>query len=341
MLGIEPNQIRLFCGRPDDLSASMAAMQAQPVDAERYPTPEWQPGRYETTLAAPFTVAGPATYSKGRQSVLQFAPSVRSGWWLQRLDLPEQLPIEVSPSNVWTARRSIVLRSGCPDNYVRMTEHIIAHRYGLGLDNVLVSMQGGDPPLFDLGSVPIVDGIRRAGLSENLSKPLLYQTVKEPVAIMNQRDGFLLFLPASDGDRRLHLDVAIDFPTAIGQQRIKFILQDDIFCYGAQARTNCSAMEMLMTKTVGKLFADIRNLGYNRKNILVAAKKRYVNTPGLLHHGKSLEAVWHRSCLDLVAALSLLGQGRLAGHIFSYKAGHELDVRLVTLLQIHDLLQPV
>jgi UDP-3-O-acyl-N-acetylglucosamine deacetylase len=45
-----------------------------------------------------------------------------------------------------------------------------------------------------------------------------------------------------------------------------------------------------------------------------------------------LEAVWHRACLDLIAALSLVDSGRLCGKIVSYKAGHTLDTRFMTLL---------
>jgi UDP-3-O-acyl-N-acetylglucosamine deacetylase len=53
-----------------------------------------------------------------------------------------------------------------------------------------------------------------------------------------------------------------------------------------------------------------------------------------------LEAVWHRATLDLVAALSLLETGRMAGHVVSFKAGHALDVRFTTYLYLHDLLVP-
>ncbi len=314
-------------------------MAAQPISMVKEAPTDWQPQQYQQTLAGPSTVSGPATYSKGRHSTLHLAPSTTPGWWFKRQDLPEQLPIMVSPRNVWTAQRSIVLRAGAPPNYVRMTEHIIAQRLGLGLDNCLISLESGDPPLFDIGSLPLVDAILQAGLQEDRSRPLHYWTVKEPVAIMNHRDGFLLFQPAAPNDRRLTFDVAIDFPNAIGQQRIQFTLSPEIFRYGCEARTNCSAGEMLYSQTVGKLFADIRNLGYTRKNILIAGKKKYWNEPNFIHQGKSLEAVWHRACLDLLAALSLHEDGRLAGHLISYKAGHALDAQLLTLLYIHNLLE--
>ena len=55
---------------------------------------------------------------------------------------------------------------------------------------------------------------------------------------------------------------------------------------------------MLYCKTIGRVFADVRNLGYTRENSLVAGRQRYLNTPRLLHAGKSLEAVWHRAIMD-------------------------------------------
>ena len=98
---------------------------------------------------------------------------------------------------------------------------------------------------------------------------------------------------------------------------------------------------MILTHTIGLLFADTRNLGYTTRNILIHGRKRYFNTPLLLHNGRSLEAVWHRATLDLLAAIALIDMGRFVGTAVSYRAGHLLDTRLTTLLYLHDLLEIV
>jgi len=108
--------------------------------------------------------------------------------------------------------------------------------------------------------------------------------------------------------------------------------------HGATARTNTSLQKMLTCKTVGLLFADIRNLGYSKDNVLIASKFGYLNKAGLVHEGKSLEASWHRAVLDLLAAVALIENGRLAGTITSYKAGHSIDVEMIRLLFKHELL---
>jgi len=338
----EFNPGRMLLGHAAGLPASQDRWAALPVDLVLRAPSDWHPDRQQTTLAAPFQVTGPATYSRRTHSTLRFAPSERPGWWIDRVDLPEQLPIQVSARNVWTSARSIVLRSGNPHNYLRMVEHIIALKLGLGLDNILLQIGTGDPPLFDVGSMPLVEGVEKAGIAvQQPPQPLVYWTAKEPVTVLGPNGSFLHLDPAQPGQRHLALDVAIDFPTAIGCQRLQFDLHAAAFRHGAQARTNCSLTEVVFARTLGKLFADVRSLGYTRDNILIAGRHRYLNEARLLHNGRSLEAVWHRAVLDLIAALSLIDTGRLAGRIISYKAGHTLDVRLVTQLFLHDLLEPV
>ena len=317
-------------GDEEELFRRQEAMAKLAVDQTLFAPEDWAPPPFRRTLAQSFSVVGPGTYNKHEKSRLHFLPE-ESDWLFERMDLEEQLPVRVDVGNVWTASRSIVLRSGGPHNYVRMTEHIIAQRLGLFLDGVRIQMGKGDPPLFDVGSMPIVEGIQNAGF-RNTAEMAEYWTVAEPVALLGKNVSFLLMEPREDGRKLLSLDVAIDFPTAIGQQRIQFDLTPEIFTYGAHARTNCSRWEMFLFHTIGKFFADYRNMGYTRENILVAGKHKYTTTPKMLHKGKSLEAVWHRACLDLLAALSLFSAGRLAGKVTSFKAGHSLDCRWMTLV---------
>ena len=107
------------------------------------------------------------------------------------------------------------------------------------------------------------------------------------------------------------------------------------------ARTNTSWLKVIYCKTIGLLFADVRNLGYNNNNVLIASKNKYINQPRLIYNNKSLEAVWHRSVLDLLAAIALIPDGRFVGHISSYKAGHRLDCELIRQLYLNQILVPL
>ncbi len=330
-----PGPGRILSGQADDIRRSYEAWQRQPVDLSR--DGDGDRPEYETTLASGFSVTGQGTFLGRAQRTLYFSPTNRSGWWLDRTDLPDCLPIRVSVESVWTTVLNIVLASGSPHNYVRMVEHIIALRAGLDLDNVLISMDSGDPPLFDESSLGMVRHVEKAGIVPS-TKPATYVAVREPVTVGGRNGSFLTFLPPEGNSRALRVDCAVDFRTAIGKQRIAFTVGRDTFRHGAEARTNCTFAMMLYCKTIGRLFADTRNLGYTPRNILVAGRYGYYNKPKLYHNGKSLEAAWHRATLDLLAAVSLIDRGRLAGSIVSYKAGHGLDVQMVRQLYEQDLL---
>ncbi|OGV69465.1 MAG: hypothetical protein A3K19_14020 [Lentisphaerae bacterium RIFOXYB12_FULL_65_16] len=332
---------RVVGGDPAAIRRAVDEWSALPVDMRFFPENREPPAMYQTRLNGPISACGPATYTDGMTRTLHFEPAEDEGWWFIRRDQKDQLPIRVSIRNVWDTNRSIVLRSGGPHNYMRMIEHIVALRLGLGLDNLNVVVDSGDPPLFDEGSLDLVRAVEKAGIVEDKTRLLTWWTVKEPVTLGGSRGDFLTILPAERGLRTLLADCAVNFPNALGRQRIQFDLCRETFRHGACARTNCSQALMLYCKTIGKIFADIRNLGYNHNNILIAGKTRYVNTPRLIHEGKSLEAAWHRAMLDLVAALSLIETGRLAGTVISYKAGHALDVRMVTRLYQEKLLVPL
>lgn len=299
--------------------------------------------RFQTTIEHEETTEGPGTFLGKEQRRITLKPCDQDGWWFNRSDYSDYLPVGVSVLNVWTTGgivSNIVLRSGPPGNYIRMVEHIIALRLGLDIDNLIIEMDSGDPPLFDRGAMDLVRALDAAGTCTT-NRPVEFVTVKETVTIGGPGGSFLTLHPANPDCPLLSMDCAVDFKTAIGQQRIRFPLTPKNFRYGAAARTNSSASKKLYCQTIGKCFADVRNLGYTENNVLIAGRKRYVNEPYLLHEDKSLEAVWHRSTLDLLAALALIDRGRFLGHAVSYKAGHTLDVNMIRLLYQLDLIKPV
>lgn len=330
-------------GMIDDIRRSYDALAAMPVDWDLMDTARPVTSRRQQTIAEPVSVEGPGTFLGKARRTVTLMPSDTEGWRFNRIDLPNSLPVGVSVHNVWTTGGSvsnIVLRSGAPNNYIRMVEHIIALRMGFPIDNVVIQMDSGDPPLFDRGSLDLVEAMERAG-TQTQEQSVEYYTVRETITLGGKGGSFLTFAPCDPDRPMLELDCAVDFKTAIGKQRIRFPVNGEHFRYGAEARTNTSAAKKLYCRTIGKIFADIRNLGYTEKNVLIAGRRKYLNEPKLFHDGKSLEAVWHRATLDLLAAIALIDKGRFLGRVTSYKAGHQLDVDMIRLLYKYDLLERV
>ena len=333
---------RILLGETQTVRQAHERFHAQPVDVADLCEGDAGYSARRTTLGGEHAVTGPGTFYGRAQRTLTFKPSEDYGWWIDRTDLAEQLKTHVTIRNVWTSARNIVLRSGNPHNYLRMVEHIIALRLGMGVDDVVISTNAGDPPLFDRSSMDLVEAIDACGIVER-DEPARYVTVKEPVTFGGDRGDYLTFLPPEKGEKKLRLDVAIDFKSVIGQQRIVFDVTPKSFRYGAFARTNASHAQMMMVRTIGFLFADMRNLGYTTDNILIHGKNKFYGEPRFVQEGsgKALEPAWHRATLDLLAAIALIDTGRFVGRVVSYRAGHTLDVRAVGLLYLNNLLTPL
>jgi UDP-3-O-[3-hydroxymyristoyl] N-acetylglucosamine deacetylase len=98
---------------------------------------------------------------------------------------------------------------------VATIEHLMAAFSGLGLDNVLVEIDGPEVPILDGSAAAFVDAIDAVGLV-GLDAPRRYLKVLKPIRVERDRS-FCELLP---NDRGLTLDIEIDFACgAIGRQK--------------------------------------------------------------------------------------------------------------------------
>ena len=329
---------RIVFGSAASVDAAYRLFGEQPIDETRLSEDASSAfSDRRRTLSGEALIAGIGTFQGRTRQTIAFAPSERPGWWIRRMDQPEQLDTKVDIANLWTSAQNLVLRSGSPHNYLRMVEHIIALKCGLGVDDVLLKVYSGDPPLFDQSSIPLIETMDRAGIVET-QEPATWVTVKEPLAFGGNRGDFLLFLPAAAGCRSLRIDCAISWNTVIGRQRVLFDVTPETFRYAALARTNATHRQYIFVKTIGRLFAATRNLGYNEQNILIHGPRRFYTEPRFHVGEKFLEPVWHRATLDLMAALSLFGEHRFCGTVVSFRAGHTLDCDAVRAICRNNLL---
>ena len=334
---------RILGGDPVELEKAYEEFEKLPIDQNCMNEDPAPVHRNLRTISKPVSVSGPGTFMGKEMRTLHLEPTDREGWWFDRSDHAGSLPVKVSIRNVWTTGQivsNIVLRSGPPHNYIRLVEHIIALRAALDVDNLMIRLDSGDPPLFNKGSLDIVEALEDAGRHE-YEHPVTYLSVKEKVTFGLPGKKFLTIEPVDENRLALDIDCAVNFKTAIRTQRISFPVNYDLSKMASVARTNTSLSKMIFCATLGKFFADIRNLGYNMRNVLVAGRFNYANEARLVHEDKALEAVWHRAVLDLLAAIALIDEGRLLGKITSYKAGHSMDVEMIRLLYKNDLLKEV
>ncbi len=197
-------------------------------------------------------------------------------------------------------------------------EHLMAACAGLGVDNLLVEVDGPEVPILDGSSAPFVQVLLNAGLrAQGVAQRMI--RIVQPVEVrMGAKSAALL--PGGDA---LDLDVTIRFSDpAIGVQRRRALLSRETFLTEiADART------FGFMADVEQLHAMGRGRGASMDNTIVVEAGRVLNPEGLRFDD---EFVRHK-LLDAVGDLALAG-GPIAGRYVADQPGHALNAALVRAL---------
>jgi UDP-3-O-[3-hydroxymyristoyl] N-acetylglucosamine deacetylase/3-hydroxyacyl-[acyl-carrier-protein] dehydratase len=107
---------------------------------------------------------------------------------------------------------------------VHTVEHVLAAIAGLELDDLVVELDGPEPPIGDGSAGPFVELLREAGIAQQPGS-VQYLRVTEPVRITDGESRYEAY-PA-DG---LELEVSIDFAhPLVGRQSGRFVVTPDLF----------------------------------------------------------------------------------------------------------------
>jgi UDP-3-O-[3-hydroxymyristoyl] N-acetylglucosamine deacetylase len=189
---------------------------------------------------------------------------------------------------------------------------------GLGIDNVLVEIDGPEVPIMDGSAAPFVDAIDQVGVvAVNASRRFL--KILKPVRVTQGR-AFAELLP---NERGFRLDVEINFPTpVIGRQRKAVDLSAAAF-----RREVSRARTFGFMRDVEKLWGAGFALGASLENTVALGEEGIINPEGLRYAD---EFVRHK-LLDAVGDLSLAGLPLLASYR-SYCGGHRLNFAVLQAL---------
>lgn len=195
--------------------------------------------------------------------------------------------------------------------HVATVEHVMATLFGLGLDNVVIDVDGREAPILDGSAAPIVEAIDAAGI-QVLPEKRRFIRVLKPVRV-EAGGSWAEFRPHS-GTR---FEIEIDFASpAIGRQRFARDLDANVFRKDvARART------FGFMKDVERLWAAGYALGSSLENsVVIGDDDRIINMEGLRYAD---EFVRHKT-LDALGDLALAG-ARFLGCFRSYRGGHKLN----------------
>ncbi len=198
---------------------------------------------------------------------------------------------------------------------VSTIEHLMAALWGMGVDNVLVEIDGPEVPIMDGSSAFFVDAIDQAGVEE-LSSARKVVKVLKPVRFEHGRSWAEL-TPRASG---FGLDVEIDFPTPlIGRQRRVIELS------AASFRNDISrARTFGFMKDVEFLWKKNLALGASLENTVALGDDRIINPEGLRYPD---EFVRHK-ILDAIGDLALAG-APLQATYRAYCPGHKINAMML------------
>lgn len=202
---------------------------------------------------------------------------------------------------------------------VAVTEHLLAACAGIGLDNVIVEIDGPEVPIMDGSSTLFVELLLQAGLTRQTA-PRRRIRILEDISV-EAGPKWAKLTPTADD--HLTVRVRIDFEnSAIGVQQMALRLMPGVFAQDlAYART------FGFMKDAEKLHAMGLGLGSSLENAVVIEGEEVVNPEGLRSND---EFVRHK-ILDAIGDLMLAG-GPIAGCYEANQPGHALNNALVRKL---------
>jgi UDP-3-O-[3-hydroxymyristoyl] N-acetylglucosamine deacetylase/3-hydroxyacyl-[acyl-carrier-protein] dehydratase len=267
------------------------------------------------TIARPVTLEGVGLHL-GEPCRLTFKPAPSGNRiTLRRTDLDGAPAIPATVDQVSASERRTQLGSG--ENTVHTVEHVLAAVTAAGIDDVVIEMDGPEPPILDGSAGPFFAALRGAGLASLEGEPEIL-TLTEPVRIIDGESVYEAF-PA-DG---LDLDVTIEFPhLSIGRQSMRICVTTDSFgAELANARTFGFVHEVEWLRSRGLI------KGASVDNAIVLDEKEVVSGPLRWPD----EFVRHKA-MDCIGDLALTG-ARVSARIIAVKPSHRGTVTLVRELR--------
>lgn len=272
----------------------------------------------QTTIARPVSIAGIGVHSAASVAVTFHPAPADHGRVFRRTDLaPGAGDIPARLDHVVDTRNATTLANAAGAR-LSTVEHLLSACAGLGLDNLVIEIDGPEAPIMDGSARPFVDVLESAGRAEQpAARPCL--KVLRPI---EAREGERFARLEPGAGLRFDLSIAYADP-AIGAQNVQF----DLTSPAAFAAAIAGA------RTFGHL-ADLERYhamglarGASLANTVAVDQGRVVNPEGLRWGD---EFVRHK-VLDALGDLALVGApviGRLVGHA----TGHGLHIGVLKAL---------
>jgi UDP-3-O-[3-hydroxymyristoyl] N-acetylglucosamine deacetylase/3-hydroxyacyl-[acyl-carrier-protein] dehydratase len=161
------------------------------------------------------------------------------GIQFQRIDLPNQPLIKADCDLVTDTSRGTTLQVG--DAKVSTVEHILAALIGLGVDNLLIELNGPEIPIMDGSSAPFIEAIEKVGVLEQDAAKAWYSIDENIFHYDEDKRVEMVAMPALD----YQITALIDFNSPVlGTQHAALKTIKDFKSEVSPCRTFCFLHEL-------------------------------------------------------------------------------------------------
>lgn len=268
----------------------------------------------QRTLKTSVSVTGVGLHS-GEKVTLSLRPApANSGIVFRRVDVKPVVEIQARAHAVHDTRLSTCMeQSGVR---VATIEHLMSALAGLGIDNVLVEMDGAEVPIMDGSSGTFIFLLQSAGIVEQ-SAAKKFIRIKKTVEV-KQGDKWVRFEPYNG--YKLTFTINFTHPVFAGsKQHVIVDLGEHSYI-----RDISRARTFGFMQDVEAMRAQGLALGGSLDNAIVMDDYRVLNADGLRFED---EFVKHK-VLDAIGDLYLLGHA-VIGAFSGFKSGHALNNALL------------
>ncbi|MDP4209497.1 MAG: bifunctional UDP-3-O-[3-hydroxymyristoyl] N-acetylglucosamine deacetylase/3-hydroxyacyl-ACP dehydratase [Bacteroidota bacterium] len=295
----------------------------------------------QRTIQKPATIKGKGLHT-GVDVELTFQPAPENhGFKFKRVDLDNQPVISAVAENVVdTSRGTTIEEKGVR---VSTIEHVMAALVGMGIDNVLIEINGPETPIADGSSKYFLEALKDAGVVE-LEADRRYYEIKEKIVYSDPQRGVEIAIFPDD---HLSIDVMIDYNSKVlGHQYAMINSMEDFEKEISSCRTFVflHEVELLLKHNLIK-GGDLNNAivimdrqvtqdELDRLAELFNKPKIHVKPEGILNNIDihfSNEPARHK-LLDLIGDLALIGTA-IKGRIVATRPGHAANTETAKMLR--------
>jgi UDP-3-O-[3-hydroxymyristoyl] N-acetylglucosamine deacetylase len=279
----------------------------------------------QQTIKSVIHAVGVGLHSGQRVEVTLRPGKPDTGIVFRRIDLAEPVIIQTSAVAVTDTRLASTI--SVADAKVQTVEHLMSACAGLGIDNLLIDIDGEEVPILDGSASSFVFLIQNAGIEKQKVYKKFIRILK-PV-IISEGEGESLKWAKLEPYDGYKLNFQIDFAhvavNATGQEYEFDFIQNSYARDISRARTFC------FTKDVEMMRANGLALGGGLDNAIVIDDYKVINADGLRYAD---EFVKHK-ILDAMGDLHLIGHPLLAAYK-AFRSGHALNNKLLRKLLSQD-----